>query len=42
MKKKLFSIATIAIIAVAAAWNFNENKNDVTIHVTELHIPALI
>ncbi|RHJ93058.1 NVEALA domain-containing protein [Parabacteroides bouchesdurhonensis] len=31
MKKKLFGIAIVAMIAVAAAWNMNENKNEVTL-----------
>lgn len=31
MKKKLFGIAIVAIVAVGAAWNVNENKNEVTI-----------
>ncbi|SEG29467.1 NVEALA domain-containing protein [Parabacteroides chinchillae] len=31
MKKKLFGIAIVAIVAVGTAWNVNENKNEVTI-----------
>ncbi|WP_102407784.1 NVEALA domain-containing protein [Parabacteroides bouchesdurhonensis] len=31
MKKKLFGIAIVAMIAVAAAWNVNENKSEVTL-----------
>lgn len=29
MKKKIFGVALIAAIAVAAGWNFNQNKNEV-------------
>ncbi|WP_102407837.1 NVEALA domain-containing protein [Parabacteroides bouchesdurhonensis] len=31
MKKKLFGIAIVAMIAVATVWNVNENKNEVTL-----------
>lgn len=29
MKKKIFGAALIAAMAVAAGWNFNQNKNEV-------------
>ena len=28
MKKKIFGVALIAIMAVAAGWNFNQSKNE--------------
>ncbi|KKB54442.1 hypothetical protein HMPREF1212_00155 [Parabacteroides sp. HGS0025] len=28
MKKKIFGVALIAAMAVAAGWNFNQNKNE--------------
>lgn len=31
MKKKLFGIAIVAIVAAGAAWNVNENKNEVSL-----------
>ena len=31
MKKKLFGIAIVAMIAIATAWNVNENKNEITL-----------
>lgn len=31
MKKKLFGIIIIAMVAVAAAWNVCENKNEVSL-----------
>ncbi|WP_455628554.1 NVEALA domain-containing protein [Parabacteroides chinchillae] len=31
MKKKLLSVVAVAMIAVAAAWNVNENKNEITL-----------
>lgn len=29
MKKKIFGVAFIAAMAVAAGWNFNQSKNEV-------------
>lgn len=29
MKKKIFGVALIATMAVAAGWNFNQSKNEV-------------
>lgn len=29
MKKKIFGVALIAAMAVAAGWNFNQSKNEV-------------
>lgn len=29
MKKKIFGVALIAAMAVAASWNFNQSKNEV-------------
>lgn len=31
MKKKIFSVALVAIVAVAAAWSFNKSSNKVTL-----------
>lgn len=31
MKKKLFSIIIVAAVAAAAAWNYNQSSNEVTL-----------
>ena len=31
MKKKIFGVALIAAIAVAAGWNFNQSKNEIAL-----------
>ena len=31
MKKKLFGIIMVAMVAVAAAWNINKNNNEVSL-----------
>ena len=31
MKKKIVSIAVVAVVAVAAAWGFNQSKNEMAL-----------
>lgn len=42
MNKKIFGVALIATMAVAAGWNFNQSKNDVELSdLTLANIEAL-
>ena len=42
MKKKIFGVALIAAMAVAAGWNFNQSKNEVNLtDLTLANVEAL-
>ena len=42
MKKKIFGVALIAAMAVAAGWNFNQGKNEVDLSdLTLANVEAL-